>query len=234
MLVIIYFTSKQNIYFDTAYSAESSKLFCCTDTNSSCNASSSMAAAVSLTSIEQSLRSSRISGYQQTAMRKHSLWSQCVTYHLGADAFSVWTLFRAVDRYNLPSNYWVQPLEPLALLFSHSCWYPRWGYWMQQWQGHRISWKWRWRELQGRSVEIPQWKRGDCVYRPFPVPHFSKKSSSAVNSGLALSVGMQYLELELISYWPIKIRCSTAPDGMQLVFQYPHARPFFDEVLHYS
>jgi hypothetical protein len=61
-----------------------------------------------------------------------------------------------------------------------------------------------------------------------------KKTSSAANSGLALSVGMQYLESEFISHWSVKIRCLIAPDGMQLVAQSLHARPFFDEVLYYS
>jgi len=66
------------------------------------------------------------------------------------------------------------------------------------------------------------------------VPHSLKKTSSAANSGLALSVVMQYLELELISYWSVKIRYLIAPDGMQLVSQSSHERPFFDEALHYS
>ena len=73
MLIIIYSINKQSIHFDTAYLLESSRLFCCTDTNSSCSASSSMAAAVSLINVEQSACLFCMSAYQQKAVRKHTL-----------------------------------------------------------------------------------------------------------------------------------------------------------------
>lgn len=201
---------EQDIYFFMANLIQRSKLFCWTDTNRSFNMSLSMALAVSLMRAEHSALSFCISVCEKEA------WGSILCDNKPWHTTEAHMRFRFVRRLeqridivsfqvtvrNIGSRLLcILPTLIVRLIAE--------GIVCSSDQGVILSENGDHGHFEAGQRKHQDDTRGNWLCWPFPVPHSLKNTSSAANNGLALSVGMQYLDPEMINNWLVKIKCRT-------------------------